>query len=219
MGITTRFIDETDGREEFNVSLGQIFYFKDREVRLNPNDPPLETGGSEVAGELAFFPNERLSLRTSLVWDPYTDKMNSGNFFTSYKRDNGSLYNVGYTYRRPLTTVDTTQPPTEQIHFSFFTPVSLNWSLFAAVNYSVEANESVEDMFGVEYDTCCWKVRLLHLRYFDNASGENPDFDDPLLEREDSTQIQIVLKGMGGFGSRASSIMKDMIRGFTDSEI
>jgi LPS-assembly protein len=219
VGITTRFIDETDGREEFNVSLGQIFYFKDREVRLNPNDPPLETGGSEVAGELAFFPNERLSLRTSLVWDPYTDKMNSGNFFTSYKRNNGSLYNVGYTYRRPLTTLDTTQPPTEQIHFSFFTPVSLNWSLFAAVNYSVEANESVEDMFGVEYDTCCWKVRLLHLRYFDNASGENPDFDDPLLEREDSTQIQIVLKGMGGFGSRASSIMKDMIRGFTDSEI
>jgi len=101
---------------------------------------------------------------------------------------------------------------------SFYMPAGLNWRVFAAVNYSIEAGESVEDMFGVEYDTCCWKLRLLHLRYFDTASGENPDFDDPLLEREDSTQVQIVLKGMGGFGSRASSIMKDMIRGFTDSE-
>ena len=218
VGITTRFIDEADGREEFNASIGQIFYFQDREVRLNANDPPLTTGGSEVAGELTFFPNERLSLRTSAVWDPYSDKMNSGNFFTSYQRDDGSIYNVGYTYRRPLTTVVTTQPPTEEAHFSFYMPAGLNWRLFAAVNYSIEAGESVEDMFGVEYDTCCWKVRLLHLRYFDNASGENPDFDDPLLEREDSTQVQIVLKGMGGFGSRASSIMKDMIRGFTDSE-
>lgn len=218
VGITTRFIDETDGREEFNASIGQIFYFKDREVRLNADDPPLENGGSEVAGELSFYPNERLSLRTSLVWDPYSDRMNSGNFFTSYTRDDGSIYNLGYSYRRPLTTVDTTQPPTEEAHVSFYMPAGLNWRVFAAVNYSIEAGESVEDMFGVEYDTCCWKLRLLHLRYFDTASGENPDFDDPLLEREDSTQVQIVLKGMGGFGSRASSIMKDMIRGFTDSE-
>jgi len=114
--------------------------------------------------------------------------------------------------------VNTEQPPTEQAHVSFFMPAGRNWRVFAAMNYSVEANTSVEDMFGVEYDSCCWRVRLLYLRYFDTAPGENPDFNDPLLEREDSTQIQIVLKGMGGFGSRASSIMKDMIRGFNDSE-
>ncbi|MDG1388206.1 MAG: LPS-assembly protein LptD [Halioglobus sp.] len=218
VGITTRFIDQEDGREEFNASLGQIFYFRDRKVRLGRKDPALASGGSEVAGELSFFPNERLSARTSVVWDPYSDKVNSGNFFTSYQRDNGSIYNVGYTYRRPLTTVITTQPPTEEAHFSFYVPTSQNWSVFAAVNYSIEAGESVEDMFGVEYDTCCWKVRLLHLRYFDSTAGENPGFIDPTLEREDSTQVQIVLKGMGGVGSRASGIMKDMIRGFTDSE-
>jgi len=45
-----------------------------------------------------------------------------------------------------------------------------------------------------------------------------PDFDNPNLEREHSTQVQIVLKGMGGFGNRISGIMEDMIRGFKDSE-
>jgi LPS-assembly protein len=218
VGLTTRFIDESDGREEFNASLGQIFYFRDREVRLNPNDEPLETGGSEVAGELTYYPNKRLSMRTSLVYDPYTDSMNSGNFQTSYLRDDGSIYNLGYSYRRPLTTV-TAQTPTKQAHFSAYFPVGRNWRLFGGVNYSTEAHTSVEDMLGVEYDSCCWRVRLLHLRYYDTAAGQSdPDFDDPLLEREHSTQVQIVLKGMGGFGSRASSIMKDMIRGFTDSD-
>ncbi len=216
VGVTTRFIDEEDGREEFSASIGQIFYFRDREVRLNPQDDPLVTGGSEVAGELTFNPNQRLSLRANLVWDPYSDKMNSGNFQTSYIRDNGSIYSIGYTYRRPLTLV-TNEAPTEQVHFSTYFPVRRNWSLFAGVNYSIEAQTSVEDMFGVEYDSCCWQVRLLHLRYYDGISG-NPDFSDPTLEREDSTQVQIVLKGMGGFGSKASGIMKDMIRGFTDSE-
>ena len=218
VGLTTRFIDEEDGREEFSASIGQIFYLRDRKVRLKAEDEALEAGGSELAAEATYYPNKRLSARTSLIWDPYSDRMNSGNFFASYTRENGSIFNLGYTYRRPLTTVVTEQSATEQAHVSFYTPAGRNWRLFAAMNYSVEANTSVEDMFGVEYDSCCWKVRLLYLRYYDNASGENPDFNDPLLEREDSTQIQIVLKGMGGFGSRASSIMEDMIRGFTDSD-
>jgi len=218
VGITTRFIDEEDGREEFSASLGQIFYFKDREVRLNPDDPPLRAGGSEVAGELAFNPNTRLTLRTSLVFDPYRNRMNSGNLQTSYAPEDGRLFSVGYSYRRPLTLVSE-QLPTEELHLSSYYPVNRRWAVFAAVNYSVLAHTSVEDMFGVEYDTCCWKVRLLHLRYYDTVPGQrNPDFNDPELQREDSTQIQIVLKGMGGFGSRATSIMKDMIRGFTDRE-
>ena len=178
----------------------------------------LTTGGSELAGELSFYPNERLSLRTSLIYDPYSNSMNSGNFQTSYTRPDGSLYNVGYSYRRLLTNVQD-QTPTEEAHFSAYVPAGRNWSVFAAINYSVEAGRSVEDMFGVEYDSCCWKLRLLHLRYFDTVPGQrNPDFDDPELQREHSTQFQILLKGMGGFGSRASSIMKDMIRGFTESE-
>ena len=70
----------------------------------------------------------------------------------------------------------------------------------------------------LEYDKCCWTVRLLHLRYYDNVTGQNPDFNNPDLEREHSKQIQIVLKGMGGFGNRISGIMEDMIRGFKDSD-
>ncbi len=59
---------------------------------------------------------------------------------------------------------------------------------------------------------------MLHLRYYENISGRVPDFDNPNLEREHSTQFQIVLKGMGGFGNRITSIMEDMIRGFEDSD-
>lgn len=218
IGVTTRFIDDEDGKEEFSASIGQIFYFRDRKVRLDPLDEPLKSSGSEVAGELTFNPNDRLNLRASLVWDPYSDEVNSGNLQTSYTRDDGSIYNIGYSYRRPLTLV-TEQAPTEQLHFSAYFPVGRSWSFFAGVNYSIEEHTSVEDMFGVEYDSCCWKIRLLHLRYYDTAAGElNPNFSNPTLRREDSTQVQLVLKGMGGFGSRASSIMKDMIRGFTDSE-
>jgi LPS-assembly protein len=217
VGLTTRFIGDTDGQEYFSASLGQIFYFDDRRVRLNPLDTPDTQAGSELAAELNFQPNPRFGLRSSLLWDPYSGDINAGNVQASYTRDNGSLYNAGYTYRRPATGF-TQQSVTEQFHLSTYMPVWNNWSFFAAWNYSIEADTSIEDMVGLEYDTCCWQVRLLHLRYFDNVSGEDTDFNDPDLERESSTQVQIVLKGMGGFGSRVTGILQDMIRGFDERE-
>jgi LPS-assembly protein len=217
LGVTTRYINNEDGREQFSASLGQIFYFDDRKVRLNPLDEPLDSSGSELAAEASFIPNERLSFRASLIWDAYSGKMNSGNFEGNYIWGNGNIFNLGYTYRRPLTLV-TEQPPTEQAHVSTYFPVHKNWRLFAALNYSIEANTSVEDMIGVEYDSCCWNVRLLHLRYYDTVPGQVPDFNNPELQREDSTQFQITLKGMGGFGSRVTSILEDMIRGFRERE-
>jgi LPS-assembly protein len=96
--------------------------------------------------------------------------MNSGHFTASYTPDNGSVFNLGYSFRRPLTTI-IEQPVTEEAHASAYFPLDDNWRLFAAINYSMEANTSVEDMAGVEYDTCCWKVRLLHLRYYENVTG------------------------------------------------
>ncbi|MEH6582593.1 MAG: LPS-assembly protein LptD [Halioglobus sp.] len=218
LGVTTRFIGDSNGQEYFNASVGQIFYFEDRRVRLNPLEPPMTQSGSELAAEVSFSPIEEFGVRGNVLWDPYSGEINAGNLQASYTLDNGSLLNAGYTYRRPAPGVFN-QPVTEQTHLSAYLPLwSPNWRLFGAWNYSIEAATSIEDMVGVEYDTCCWRVRLLHLRYFDNVSGSNPDFGDPDLERENSTQVQIVLKGMGGFGSRVTGIMQDMIRGFEERE-
>ena len=217
VGVTTRLIGDTDGQEYLSASIGQIFYFKDRRVRLKATDEPEEQSGSEMAAELRFKPNTRLGLRSNLLWDPYSGEVNAGSVQANYTWEDGSVINAGYTYRRPgrglfLQTV------TEQFHLSTYLPVTDRWRFFAAWNYSVEADTSIEDMYGLEYDTCCWKVRLLHLRYFDNVSGALTDFNNPDLERENSTQVQIVLKGLGGFGSRVTGILQDMIRGFEDRE-
>jgi LPS-assembly protein len=217
LGVTTRLISDEDGREQFMATIGQIFYFRDRKVRLQPSAEPLDDSGSEIAGELSFLPTERWNLRGQLVWDPFSGKVNSSNFFTSYTRDRGDIYNFGYTYRRPVSLIGE-QPNTEQVHVSAWVPVRDKWNLFASWNYSLEAQESVEDMVGLEYDSCCWKFRLLYLRYFDNVTGGNPDFNNPDLEREHATQIQIILKGLGGFGDRVDSLLEDMIQGYRERD-
>jgi LPS-assembly protein len=217
VGLTTRLIDDSDGREKLNATIGQIFYFEDNRVRLNPLDEPLDKSRSEIAAEFNFYPNERFEFRSNMIWDPDTDKVNSGYFQSTYRWHENKIVNLGYSFRRPLTTV-IDKPVVEQVNISTYFPINRDWSFFAAFNYSLEADTAVEDMFGLEYDSCCWKVRLLHLRYYDNESGQNPDFNDPNLQREHSIQVQFVLKGLGGFGNRITSIMEDMIRGFKDVE-
>ncbi len=217
VGLTSRFIDARDGRNLLSASIGQIFYFRDRKVRLLPIAPPLDESGSEIATAVSFSPNNHLTVRSNLVWDPYSGNMNSGHIQSAYTTDNGSIFNIGYSYRRPLTTV-ITQPVTEEANISGYFPLGNNWSVFASMDYSVEANTSVEDMAGLEYDNCCWTIRLLHMRYYDNVSDRVPDFNNPNLEREHTTQIQIVLKGMGGFGGRITNVMKEMIRGYDERE-
>ncbi|MEZ5569718.1 MAG: LPS-assembly protein LptD [Halioglobus sp.] len=220
LGLTTTFIDERDGSSLLRASIGQIYYFRDREVRLIPTAEPLDDPGSEIAGELNFTPNDAVSLRGGLVYAPFEDRINAGNVQTSYTAENGAIYNLGYSYRRPLTTITSAivQQPTAEAHVSAYLPVSNNWSLFGAMNYSTKANRSVEDMLGVEYDSCCWTLRLLYLRYFNNESNSVQDFDDPNLQRENTAQFQIILKGMGGFGDRITDIMQDMIRGFEERD-
>lgn len=217
IGLTTRFIDDETGTSLLSASIGQIYYFRDREVRLRANSEPLDDTGSELAGELTFTPNDNLDLRTSLIYDPFSEKVNSGFFLGSYRNNNGGLFNLSYSFRRPSST-SIFQTQTEQVSTSMYWPLNNRWSIFAAVNYSLEADKSVEDMAGVEYDTCCWTVRLLHLRYLNNESDLLTDFTDPDLERENTTQFQIVLKGMGGYGDRITQIMEDLIRGFEERD-
>jgi len=213
IGLTTRFLDASTGEESFNASFGQIVYFQNRRVRLDATDPELDRSSSELAGELNFYPNDRVSVRSNLQYDPSTSKMNAGNLIASYTEDGDKVFNVGYTFRRPVALVGN-QPVTDQFNVSTYFPINERWRLFMAWSYSLEAERSVEDMVGIEYDTCCWQLRLLHLRYFDTGRDRIPDFENPNLERQFTTQVQFKLKGLGGVGSGVERLLTDLIQGF-----
>jgi LPS-assembly protein len=218
VGVSTQFVDAASGQKLLGASIGQILYFKDRKVRLVPGAAPLDESSSEIAGDLSFTPDRHLAFRTDLVYDPHSGNVNSGNAIAGYTTDNGAIFNLGYAYNRPLQS-NTLRAETEQVTASTFLPLDTNWKLFGAVNYSIIDNTAIEQMAGIEYENCCWIVRLMHLRYYDNeTSGFIPNFSDPDLQQEHTTQVQFVLKGMGGFGSRIPTVLEDMIRGYQERE-
>jgi len=216
-GLTSRLIDDESGHSLLTASIGQIYYFQNRVVGLANNADPEDDSTSELAGGLLFEPDETFDLRSSLVWDPHEDNINAGFIQASYRPVNGRIFNVGYNYRRPIPGSFLRATRTEEVSTSTYLPLNRNWSVFGAISYSLENDLSIEDMFGVEYDSCCWTVRMLQLRYYNNQSTFI-NFNNPNLERETTLQFQFLLKGMGGFGNRITNIMHDMIRGFQERD-
>ena len=215
VGLTTRFFADSDGRERLNASIGQLFYFKDRQVRLGPADPALTEDTSATAVELTWLPSETWTFRSSILYDSNENRFDAASIQLNHRPGDGRVFNLGYTLREPPPSL-LSRPVTEQANISAYYPINDNWRLFGAIEYSLEANEAVEDMLGFEYDGCCWQARLLYMRYIDTAGGFAPDFSDPNLERENAVQFQFSLKGMGGFGRRVENLLTDMIRGFND---
>ncbi|MBT6350793.1 MAG: LPS-assembly protein LptD [Halieaceae bacterium] len=213
LGVTTRFINNKTGNETLSASVGQIYYLRDREVRLNPFDPDLGEHTSAIAAELVWSPSSKWQLRSSLLYDTNQNTFDAAYAQASFKPAAHTIFNVGYTLREPPPSL-VDRPVTEQANASLYFPINDTWSVFGAYEYSLEASEVVESMAGFEYDDCCWRVRLLYMRYVDTLVGDIVDFNDPNLERESSFQIQVVLKGMGGFGARVDELLSDMIRGF-----
>ncbi len=216
IGLTTRLIDTRTGKERLSASVGQIFYFKDQRVRLNNADPTLVDEGSALAFQMSAQIGNQWSLRSNWLYDSYDRNFEAANLRVKYRASSGGIFNASYSLREPLAP-SVSRPVTEQIGFSFHLPINENWRVFSAIEHSLELNSNVEDMIGVEYDSCCWRFRLLYMNYIDPVKELDLQLDTPRLDRNNALQIQFLLKGMGGFGSRVDNLMHDMIEGFKGS--
>ncbi|MDB3923124.1 LPS-assembly protein LptD, partial [Luminiphilus sp.] len=132
VGVTTRFFADSDGRERLNASIGQIFYFRDREVRLKARSPVLDESLSATAVEFNWFPNETWSVRSSMLYDTEDNEFDALSAQVGYRPITGQIFNVGYTLREPPPS-QSKRPVTEQANFSAYYPIGDNWGAFAAV--------------------------------------------------------------------------------------
>ncbi len=215
LGLTTRFIEADSGEELFSASLGQIFYFEDREVFLRQPDPDLTLSTSEIAAEFRYRPAETLQLNSAVLWDSRRGKVNDFNFALNYSPADAGVYNLGYSYRRPGTTTLPLLDP-EQLDLSAFWPMSEKWRLFARLRYSIDRSDRIEDSFGVEYNSCCWRIRVMHSRSVDR--DDTLSFIDTDPEFDNATWIEFQLKGLGSIGNRVGRALEEMVWGYSEND-
>lgn len=218
LGITSRFIDNSNGREVVTLSIGQIFYLEDRLVQLDSTALDDSTSNSRIATEIQIQPSENIWLTNNLLWDSRADKIDEGGFSFHYQDDNSSLYNVGYRYRRDgVSNLGSVKRDLSQADASVVFPITDRWSVFGRYRYDIEEQRSLDEMAGIQYDDCCWMVRLLYQQGIDDQYVDELN-DEIIVEQDYAFVLEFQLKGLGSLGNKAESLLRESILGYEDFE-
>ena len=204
LGITTRFLNPVNGNEYVRASIGAINYFEDRRVTLGGAAGEAERQStSAVAGELAARVAGRWAATGSLIWDPHENRWDEGAVALQYRGDNRHIVNLGYRRRR--------QDDIQQTDVSLYWPISRHYAVMGRWNYDVVSGRTVEGFGGIEYNDCCWRIRLMARRFLDSPTGRNLE----TVEADEGIFLQIVFKGLAGFGDKVESVLRRGIRGYS----
>lgn len=238
------------GRTFFDVGIGQTYYLQDRRNSPRPNDRNISdiTGNeshaalkrkkqlnhqidksyyrhsSDIAAQSNWYPAEFHSIRSSLHYDHYDDRISETALAYHFANDQRFIANLGYRYQfQPqMVYADDNGKQTsfrrtvQQVDGSFYLPVSRQWDLYASSQYDLSHSEFIENIVGAKYEGCCWGVMLAYKRERKTFSGNSRITEGSRSEYKNYWFIQFELKGLGGISDVISRLLKERIQGFNN---
>ncbi|HFD80252.1 MAG TPA: LPS-assembly protein LptD [Gammaproteobacteria bacterium] len=196
LALTTRLLDPDTGAEKLRASVGELFFFENRNVTLN-NTEKLDDKKSDIAGELDFVLSRTWNGKGDIVWNPNDQATERANARIQYHPGFRKIANLSYRYRRS---------EQSQIDASVLWPLTPSWTVLGRWYYDLRDTQRLEMLAGIEYDSCCWGIRFVARDYIDDDSKENNRV----------YMAQLVLKGLASFGSNIESLLETGILGYTE---
>jgi len=226
LGLTTRFINE-GGNEVLRGSLGQILFFADRKVELNPGDVTLEDENritsSAFAGEIEWNLSSDLRFNTSVQYNPRVkattfaqrqagaseERIEKATAQLSYRNERNWIVDVNFNHVE--------EKKEKQLGAAFFAPITDRWAFFGQQKRDIwpyrsratrelkdeENTYIIEGLGGIEYQNCCWRVQLSYEEHTKSDSTKDYQF-----------LMQFHLKGLGIFGRQTDVMLGERIYGY-----
>ena len=165
-----------------------------------PGEPITEQGGSAWVADVNYAPTDRWTIGSSYQRDPKFKRTDLASLRARYLLPDDGVFNLSYRYRRALL---------EQLDVSFLYPLNASWSVVGRSYYSLRDSKPLENLAGVQWDSCCVAMRLVARRYVRNRAG---DLDNALL-------FEIEFKGLGGAGQDARRVLRRSILGYNRDDL
>jgi LPS-assembly protein len=198
LGATARVYDG-GGRQLLSATLGQIRYFETPRVRL-PDEPVSRRRESDLVAELGVSAWSHWTAQFGLQWNTRDERRERNNFRLRYSPDQDRALNLAYNFQ---------QGGIEQAEFSGAWPIGREWSTFGKLVYDLQTRSGLEQFAGVEFRSCCWRLRAVGRRYVSNRTGE----------RDTQFYLQLELNGLSSVGSGADAFLEEAFRGYSRSSV
>lgn len=123
-----------------------------------------------------------------------------------YLFGDAGIVNLGYRYRRnPVDRKDLLK----QADLSFLYPLNENWSVVGRYYYSLLDKKPLEQIAGLQWESCCLAVRVVARRYLRDRSGD----------LNNSLQVEFELKGLGSAGQNTERVLRRAILGYDRDDL
>ncbi|EPN9364174.1 LPS assembly protein LptD [Cronobacter muytjensii] len=187
-GVTSRVYDEASV-ERFNVSVGQIYYFTqsrtgDDDINWEKNK---DTGSMVWAGDTYWRISDRWGLRGGVQYDARLANVATGNGVLEYRRDDDRVVQLNYRYASPeyiqatlpsYSTAEQYKDGINQVGMTASWPIVDRWSVVGAYYYDTNANEAADQMLGVQYNSCCYAIRVGYERKINGWDIDKSKYDE-----------------------------------------
>lgn len=194
IGVTSRILDTDSGRELMSATVGQALYLSRQDVTL-PGQSLAAGDSSDYIAELRFLVYDNLNFDVGHQWNDNGTTQSEARL--QYRPAGNKVVNLAYRSR---------QGSLEQGDISWSWPLARSWNFVGRYNFSLRDNEVLEQFYGLEYESCCWGVRLIGRRFISTRDGT----------QDSSISLQLVLKGMTSVGTAADTLLERGILGYSD---
>ncbi len=194
LGLTSRILDTSTGKERLTATLGGTQFFTGRDVVL-PGDLPTKDNSSDYIAEIGVNLYRNWNVDAAYQWNTAEHETTRAEARLQWRPGQASVMNLGYRFRRDRL---------EQADVSFSVPAGDRWSFVGRYSYSLREEEPLDRFLGIEYETCCWGIRMVARREIKRDSGET----------NNSFSIQLELKNFTSVGNSADSLLDRGILGY-----
>ncbi|GAA0788060.1 LPS assembly protein LptD [Marinobacterium sediminicola] len=214
LGLSSAIYSE-QGREKLRVGIAQAYYFQDRQApALRPGD----VTGTESSSNLATLLNWNLTPSLRLTHNGEIDRdgfeVLEHNYKLSFLPDDKRLLYVNYRDNIDKYSDAPTDPRAhQQLDIAFRWPLGDSWTGYGRWQQDLDNSENLETLLGVEYSSCCWKVRLTGRSWVVDPSNNINEF-----ETDNGIFLQFVLRGLGTFGQGQGREFLEELTGYDEDD-
>jgi LPS-assembly protein len=195
IGITSRILETSTGRELMSATIGQARYLSLQGITI-PGETSTVGETSDYIAEVRFLLFDNINFDIGHQWNGSDRGTAQSEARLQYRPDTNRILNLSYRYRRGSL---------EQGDLSWSWPLAQSWNFVGRYNYSFREEEPLEQFYGLEFESCCWGLRLVSRRYISARDGT----------RDSSIGLQLVLKGMTSLGTAADKLLERGILGYS----
>ena len=203
LALSSSMIDTISGNEMLRATIGQIIYLDDRTVNLTGSETD-KSSSSNIMGLVSARFSDHWKLSGYTEFNPHKGYGEKNQVRLSYKRPYGrqnQIFNTSYRFSRG------TQ---EEVDVSAVIPINNRLSLIGKINYSFNnrrsnTEDTLEKMFGVEYESCCYGVKFVIRDYWNGTKTDNAFY------------FEFLPKGIATSTNKTAELLREGILGYQDT--